>query len=543
MRDEDKIKGELRKNHDELEKRVEEKTAELSKSVERLKKEIYIRGMAEEELRRSRERFRSLVETTNDWVWEVDENAVYTYSSPQVKEILGYLPEEIIGKTPFDFMLPDEAKRVGEIFSSIAAVKKPFKSLENANLHKDGHQVILETSGAPCFEINGRFCGYRGIDRDITERKRVAEELLQSNNLLNALSRAQFQFISDTSPKIIFDGLLTNLLSLTKSEYGFIGEVFYNDAGEPYLKTHAITNIAWNEETRAFYENNAPAGMEFCNLKSLFGEVMTTGKPVISNNPSTDPRRCGIPEGHPPLNAFLGLPFYKGERMVGMVGIANRPEGYDEKLAEYLAPFLATCGGIIDAYRNDQGRKEAEDALRKREESLADAQRMAHLGNWEWDIINDELYWSDEVYRIFGLAPQEFGATYDAFLESVHPDDRETVKKYVNEALYKKRPYGIDHRILLPDGTERIVHEQAEVVYDEAGKSMRMIGTVQDITESKRVEEQVQRNYHIQTVVNALLNISLKNISLEEQLELAIEQIVSIFWLTAESKGGDLPAR
>lgn len=538
MRDEDKIKGELRKTPDELEKMVEERTSELSRSIARLEKEIYVRRMAEEELLRSRERFRSLVETTNDWVWEVDENAVYTYASPQVKDLLGYEPEEVLGKTPFDFMSTDEAKRIGEIFSSIAAVKKPFKSLENANLHKDGHQVIIETSGVPCFEVNGRFCGYRGIDRDITERKRAADALLQSNNLLNALSRAQFQFISDTSPRIIFDELLGNLLSLTKSEYGFIGEVFYNDSGEPYLKTHAITNIAWNEETRAFYEKNAPTGMEFCNLKSLFGEVMTTGKPVISNNPPTDPRRCGIPEGHPPLKAFLGLPFYKGERMVGMVGIANRPEGYDEKMAEYLAPFLATCGGIIDAYRNGQGRKEAEEALRKSEESLADAQRMAHLGNWEWDIIKDELYWSDEVYRIFGLPPQSFGATYEAFLESVHPDDRETVKKYVNEALYKKSHYGIDHRIILPDGMERIVHEQAEVIYDENGKSIRMIGTVQDITESKRVEEEAQRSYHIQTVINALLNISLKNISLGEQLDMIIEQIVSIFWLTLESKGG-----
>src|SRR3990172_6039955 len=137
--------------------------------------------------------------------------------------------------------------------------------------------------------------------------------------------------------------------------------------------------------------------------------------------------------------------------------------------------------------------KKVGEALRKSEARLAAAQRISHIGSWEWDIIKNELNWSDEVYRIFGLEPYEFGATYDTFIESVHPGDRETVKKYVNEALYKKRPYGIDHRIVLPDGTERIVHEQAEVIYDEAGRSIRMIGTVQDITESKRLEEELDK--------------------------------------------------
>jgi len=147
---------------------------------------------------------------------------------------------------------------------------------------------------------------------------------------------------------------------------------------------------------------------------------------------------------------------------------------------------------LVLTIRRAVEKRETDEGLRKSEASLAEAQRIAHLGNWDWDIEENELLWSDEIYRIFGLAPQEFGATYEAFLNSVHPEDREFVKKSVDEALYEEKPYSIDHRVVLPDGSERIVHEQAEVFFDETSRAIRMIGTVQDITERKRAEEELQ---------------------------------------------------
>jgi len=114
---------------------------------------------AEEDLRESQEKFRSLVENISDWVWEVNQEGVYTYASPKVKDLLGYKPEEVIGKTPFDLMLPDEAERVAAEFRAIAKAKKSFDGLENTNLHKDGHQVMLETSGVPILDANGNLIG------------------------------------------------------------------------------------------------------------------------------------------------------------------------------------------------------------------------------------------------------------------------------------------------------------------------------------------------------------------------------------------------
>ena len=134
-------------------------------------------------------------------------------------------------------------------------------------------------------------------------------------------------------------------------------------------------------------------------------------------------------------------------------------------------------------------RRRVEGLLRNSQSNLEEAQRLAHLGSWEWSIETNELFWSDEIYRIFGLTPQEFGATYDAFLESVHPDDREDVMRSVDEALNGKKPYDIEHRVIQRTGDIRVVNERAEVTFDAAGRAMRMIGTVQDITERKQAEE------------------------------------------------------
>ncbi|MBD0303907.1 MAG: PAS domain S-box protein, partial [Tolypothrix sp. T3-bin4] len=140
-------------------------------------RDITERKLAEEVLRQTQERFRNLVETSSDWVWEVDENAVYTYASPKVRDLLGYKPEEVIGKTLFDWMPAEEARRVAKIFAPLVAQALPFSCLENLNIHKDGHLVVLETSGIPFFNAEGRFRGYRGMDRDITRRKSVEAEL------------------------------------------------------------------------------------------------------------------------------------------------------------------------------------------------------------------------------------------------------------------------------------------------------------------------------------------------------------------------------
>lgn len=140
--------------------------------------DITERRDAERALVEREEQFRNLVETTSDWIWEVTPDGIYSYSSPQVETILGYKPHEVVGQTVYALMPEDEARRVAATFQKMVVEELAFSGLENINLHKDGREVVLETSGTPYFDEQGILQGYRGIDRDITEKK-MAEQKLQ----------------------------------------------------------------------------------------------------------------------------------------------------------------------------------------------------------------------------------------------------------------------------------------------------------------------------------------------------------------------------
>jgi PAS domain S-box-containing protein len=144
--------------------------------------------------------------------------------------------------------------------------------------------------------------------------------------------------------------------------------------------------------------------------------------------------------------------------------------------------------------------REAEEALRLSESRLEAAQRIAHIGHWDWDIRTNDLYWSREIYRIFGLEPEIFESSYPAFLERIHPDDRERVAAAVEDAVVHGSPYSIDHRIVRPDGSVRYVHEEGELSRTPSGTPVRMLGTVQDITDRKHLEEQLRQSQKMDAV-------------------------------------------
>jgi len=152
-------------------------------AIQGVGRDVTERKQTEETLRESEDKFRSLVESTSDWIWEINLRGVYTYASPKVKDLLGYEPEEVIGKTPFDFMPVEEVNRITNTFKDIIAAGKPIERLENKCQHKNGHLVIMETSGMPVFDSKGRLHGYRGIDRDITERKKMMDSLIITDRL------------------------------------------------------------------------------------------------------------------------------------------------------------------------------------------------------------------------------------------------------------------------------------------------------------------------------------------------------------------------
>ncbi len=152
-------------------------------------------------LEESKERYRNLIETTSDWIWESDSDGRYTYSSPRVKDLLGYLPEEIINKTLMDIVSPQQAKTFRTTFKNLIGNQQPINGLENICLGKTGQIVVLENNAVPIFDDQDNFLGYRGIARDITERKVAMEELKKSRDDLHASLEETVTSLSSTAEK------------------------------------------------------------------------------------------------------------------------------------------------------------------------------------------------------------------------------------------------------------------------------------------------------------------------------------------------------
>ncbi|MDY7020733.1 MAG: PAS domain S-box protein [Cyanobacteriota bacterium] len=304
-----------------------------------------------------------------------DPTGTITYVNDRFCEISGYSRKELLGQThsiiKSDYHSPEYFQELWE-----AITRGEIWRGEICNQAKNGQLYWVMSTIVPFLDASGQPYQYLAIRFEITTRKQAQVALQQSNDLLLAISEAQSQFITAGNRLSIFEGLLDSLLELTDSEYGFIGEVFFQPDGSatmeesflkirgmPDLSTHRIPNITSNLSIES--DNN-----------SLFGAVILTGKPVIINRPSDDLRSLRTPEGFPPLTVFLGLPFFRGSTLVGIVGIANRSGGYDEDIIEHLQPFLVTCGNLIEGYRLYRKRREAEAQLQHTNEELAHATRL-----------------------------------------------------------------------------------------------------------------------------------------------------------------------
>ena len=213
-----------------------------------------------------------------------------------------------------------------------------------------------------------------GTIQDITRQIRHEQKLRRLQRLDSAVNRLQSHFIGGDDLAETFNGALEALLALTDSESGFIGEVHHDAKGAPFLQTHAISDLSWDDASRARYLAAAPEGMRFTRLDSLFGAVLRSGELLISNQADQDPRSGGLPPGHPPLHAFMGIPVIHDRQLVAMVGLANRPGGYTPAQAEELAPFLRSLGQLVESLRLRDQHRQAQQRLKLASRVFADSE-------------------------------------------------------------------------------------------------------------------------------------------------------------------------
>lgn len=339
-------------------------------------RDISGRKQSEAQLRDRETRLRSIFETAVDGIVVIDERGVVESINPGAEELFGYRAEEVMGRN-VSMLMPLEDAAVHDqrirnyLQTGISHIIGAPRDV--VARRKDGSQIAVELSVSEMRIGNVR--KFTGIARDLTARNRNRDALTATNALLESIREAQSKFIADRRDSNVFESLLSSALKLTASPHGFLGEVLHDERGHPYLRTHALTNLSWDEPTRRLYEQSLQSGLVFRNLDTLFGRVLSTSRPLISNSPATDDRRGGLPPGHPPIECFLGLPIVRGDQLVGMIGLANRPGGYDWSLVEYLQPFLSTCATLIQGERDELRRQQAERDLQEAKLSAESANR------------------------------------------------------------------------------------------------------------------------------------------------------------------------
>ncbi|WP_440947785.1 PAS domain-containing sensor histidine kinase [Methanosarcina sp. T3] len=407
-----------------------------------------------EKLRDGEELYRALFENSNDAVLLTSPGGTVYTANPEACRIFGMTEEEII-----------RAGRSGVVDTSDPGLKLAFEGTGTGKFkgelnfrRKDGTIFPGELSTAFFSDKNGQVKTVM-IIRDVTESKLVAEAMRKSEERYRML----FTNMTDAS---------------------FLAEVIYDKDGTPCDYRFLEVNPAYERYT----------GLEKERL---------LGKTVLEVFPDASP--IGLKEYE--KVALSGVPTHYEVKRVEVgnryfdVYAFNPENGKLALIFKDVAKSKQTREKVrkVHYYLEEkivERTKELEKAyssLKEKEESFAEAQKMAHVGNWNWDIATNKLLWSDELYRIFGLRPKEFEVTPNLFLTYVHPDDRDYADRAIKTAL-NGEPFDINYRIILADGSERAVHAKTEVIFDENNTPIRMRGTVQDITDIKQMEKALRES-------------------------------------------------
>jgi PAS domain S-box-containing protein len=441
-------------------------------------RDITERNKAEEAIAEARHFTDNLIQKANVMIIGLDDTGNIQAFNPAAEAITGYTKAELKGKNWFEVLVPkDIYPDVWEAFNRLMRGGLP-KLFENPILTKNGEERIISWSNNE-IKHGDKIKGTISFGIDITERKKAEEELKKSRNLLGSIRKIQELFITRGSHEQVFNSLLETLVSITDSAYGFIDEVLQDENGELYKKNLAISDISWDEESRRLYKELQNRNQEFRNLNNLSGAPVLTGELVISNDPSSDPSSGGLPHGHPPINSFMGIPMYFGGELIGVAGISNRTGGYNEQIADFLEPFIATCGGIIHAMRSERKEQEFIDTIRESENRL-----YTVIGH------SSVVIWAIDQYGTFTFSRGKF-------LEklSLRPD--EVVGRSLFEIYaHNSQIISDTHRVLAGE-TFSSVSEESGFIFenryvplnDNNGSVIGAIGVAMDVTERIKAQE------------------------------------------------------
>ena len=422
------------------------------------------RRRAEEALRESEQRWRSLTEALPQLVWGAGPDGACDYFSTQWTTYTGIPETGLLGWAWMEALHPDDRVPTRQFWTESVAGRQPY-DVEYRIRRSDGTFGWFKTRGTPIRDGDGKIVKWFGTCTDITDRKR-AEQVLKEHEaeLSQARDLLEIKVMERTKELRRSEAYLEEAQKLSRT-----GSFGWNlSSGEMY----------WSEETFR----------------------------ILAYGAETAPRlELVLQRAHPEDRARLQEVIDRASRYARDFDLEHRllmPDGsvkYVEVVGRLIETVQPGKAELVGAVTDITERKRTEAALRQTEAYLEEAQRLSHTGSWAWNVMRREnVHWSQEHYRLFGLDPASNSPSFETAYQRIHLDDRATFNKAVEEAIREKSDFEVDFRTVLPDGSTKYVHSVGHPVFNAAGELVEFVGTGMDVTERRQAEKERERLRQVQ---------------------------------------------
>jgi PAS domain S-box-containing protein len=550
-----------------------------------LKKEIRRYQQTERKLKDSEEKFRSLVETSSDWIWEVDAEGTYTYVSPKVKELLGYEPEEIIGKKPFELMPQKESEVIAIKFQDMVNNPRAFTSLENINYHKDGREVTIETSAIPIYDDSGGLKGYRGIDRDVTNRKKAELDLRESEERFRA-QYDSFPLPVYTCESIDDDFVIISVNLTASKEIDDIKSIYNKKASEIWHDEPDLMNLlrrCYIEKKTLQTEKKYTSELngETKHLSITFAYVPTKYVLVYTEDITTrKSMEQELQDSQGRVQALLDASFeamflsdkgicldqnltaekmfgYTSSEAIGQPGtdwIApdDREMVKNNMLSGYEEPYETMAmrkdgsifpaiiqGRMIDylgrkmrvtSMRDISARKKVEKSFKIERDKAQNYLNMAGTMLVALDANQNISLINKKGCEILGYSEQELIGKnwFDTTISIENREQkRDTFKRIIAGEIEAVEKYVSS--VITYKGKERLISWQIQIIENESGNIIGSFGSGEDITEREQAEIAKQEHVHFLESLEKVDRIIQRTTDSETMLNEILESTLNMF--------------
>lgn len=408
-----------------------------------------------------------------------DAAGTITYANKKFCEISGYSTEELLGNKHNMLNSGTHGTEFWKQFWRTISNGKTWQG-EICNRRKNGEYYWVKTTILPHIADNGRPDRYTSIRTDITELKTTQQAIREEHEQLKAVAAINNAYLLSDNTLEIFQIILDIYLQATNSEFGFIGRLVHRTGQQNNtLSMLAMSDISWDEESRKQYNKLIKGNLEFDRLDSLYGHVITTGEPYFSNDASHSPYSCGVPDGHPDLKHFCGIPLNYGNEFIGILGLANAPEGYSQSSIDDIALLNEETARIMHDLRLQQNNRQLVHAINNSSSEVYTVDPQTLQIKDANPIACENLNYTQEELK--SLTVTDISSMSDRVKQILLQLDEDN-QELIAEAEHLRK-----------DGSRYPVESRIQYIADE--KPPVLVAIVQDISERKAAE---QRYHEIQ---------------------------------------------